>query len=97
MVATTLSPPFHCHVQCHKCCAHCCSLFSSKQAVVHVVRVVATFAVSWRSRDDRTGSNIEDHARRADAHDLRAAEPFCTGRGKLRMLAVGYFVEKSGK
>ena len=60
--------------------------------MAHAVRFAATFAVSWTSPDRRTGGNIEDRARRADAHDLRVAEPFRAGRGKQRVPAVDHFV-----
>ena len=92
IAATTLTPPFHCHIHGHKCCAGCCSLPSSKQAMAYAVRVAATFAVSWMSPDRRTGLSTEDCAPRADAHDLRVSRTFRAGRGKLRVLAVDHFV-----
>ena len=60
--------------------------------MAYAARVAVTFAVSWRSPDHQTGGNTENRARRDDAHDLRVAEPFCAGRGKLRVLAVDHFM-----
>ena len=60
--------------------------------MARAVHVATTFAVSWNSPDRRTGGNTKDRARQADSHDLRVAEPFCAGRCKLCVLAVGHFV-----
>ena len=60
--------------------------------MAYAVRVAATFAVSWRSPDRRTGGNTEDRGPRADAQDLRVSEPFRAGHGKLRAPAVDHFV-----
>ena len=51
----------------------------------------------WTLPNRGTGGNTEDRAPRADAHDLRVAEPFRAGRRKLRMPAVELFFEKSGE
>ena len=60
--------------------------------MAYAARVAATFAVSWRSHARQTGGTTEDRARRADAHDLRVAEPFRAGRRKLRVPAVDHFM-----
>ena len=60
--------------------------------MAYAARVAATFAVSWWSRDRQTCGNADDRARRDDGHDLRVAEPFRAGRGKLRVPAVDHFM-----